>query len=52
MNGMLTRQKAHEKHQNLSPEEEQYLLVWIQAEDLAGTPPTYARIRAMANTMY
>ena len=52
INGGLSRQQAHEKEQNFSPEEEQILLTWIQAEDLAGTSPTYARIRAMANMMY
>jgi hypothetical protein len=52
MNGKLSRQQAHENEQNLSPEEEQFLLAWIQAEDLAGASPTYARIRAMANMMY
>jgi DDE superfamily endonuclease/Tc5 transposase DNA-binding domain len=51
-NGTLSRQQAHEKEQNLSSEEEQFLLAWIQAEDLAGASPTYARIRAMANIMY
>ena len=51
-NGTLPRQQAHEKQQNLSPEEEQFLLSWIQAEDLAGASPIYARIRAMANMMY
>jgi transposase len=52
MKGILSRQEAHAYRQNLSPEEEQLLLSWIQAEDLAGTSPTYARIHAMANTMY
>jgi hypothetical protein len=52
INGTLSRQQAHEKEQNLSYEEEQFLLAWIQAEDLASTPSTYARIRAMANIMY
>jgi transposase len=52
MKGMLSRQQAHAKAQKLSPEEEQFLLSWIQTEDLAGTSPTYARIRAMANLMY
>ena len=52
VNGQLSRHQAHEKDQNLSPEEEQLLLAWIQAEDLASAPPTYARIRAMANMMY
>ena len=52
MNGTLSRQQAHENEQSLSSEEEQLLLAWIQTEDLAGTPPTYARIRAMANKMY
>ena len=52
MNGTLPRQQAHEKEQLLSPEEEQLLLAWIQAEDLAGTSPAYARIRTMANMMY
>jgi hypothetical protein len=52
MNGTLSRQQAHENEQNLSPQEEQLLLAWIQAEDLAGASPTYARIRAMANMMY
>jgi len=51
-NGLLSRQQAHENEQSLSPKEEQLLLAWIQAEDLAGAPPTYARIRAMANKMY
>jgi hypothetical protein len=51
-NGTLPRQQAHENEQSLSSEEEQLLLAWIQAEDLAGAPPTYARIRAMANIMY
>jgi hypothetical protein len=50
--GTLPRQQAHEKQQNLSSEEEQFLLAWIQAEDLAGTSPTYTRIRTMANLMY
>jgi hypothetical protein len=52
INGTLSRRQAHEKHQSLSPEEENLLLAWIQAEDLAGASPTYARIRAMANLMY
>jgi Tc5 transposase DNA-binding domain/helix-turn-helix, Psq domain len=52
INGTLSRQQAHENEQNLSPQEEQLLLAWIQAEDLAGATPTYARIRAMANKMY
>jgi hypothetical protein len=52
MNGTLSRQQAHENEQSLSSEEEQLLLAWIQAEDLAGAPPTYTRIRAMANKMY
>jgi hypothetical protein len=52
INGKLSRQQAHKNEQNLSPKEEQLLLVWIQAEDLASTSPTYARIRAMANIMY
>jgi DDE superfamily endonuclease/Tc5 transposase DNA-binding domain len=52
MEGMLSRQQAHAYRQNLSPEEEQLLLSWIQTEDLAGASPTYARIRAMANSMY
>ena len=51
-NCLLSRQQAHENEQSLSPKEEQLLLAWIQAEDLAGAPPTYARIRAMANKMY
>jgi hypothetical protein len=29
INGTLSRQKAHEKEQNLSYEEEQFLLAWI-----------------------
>jgi hypothetical protein len=52
MNGKLSCQQAHEKEQNLSSEEEQFLLAWIQTEDLASTSPTYTRIRAMANMMY
>jgi hypothetical protein len=52
INGTLPHSQAHQKHQNLSHEEEQLLLAWIQAEDLAGASPTYARIRAMANMMY
>jgi len=52
MNGTLPRQQAHENEQKLPPQEEQLLLAWIQAEDLAGASPTYARIRAMANMMY
>ena len=50
--GRLPRNKAFQKFQKLSPEEEQYLLAWIQAEDLAGTSPSFSRIRAMANRMY
>ena len=50
--GILPRNKAFQKFQKLSPEEEQYLLAWIQAEDLAGTSPSFSRIRAMANRMY
>jgi transposase len=52
VNGQLSRRQAHENEQNLSSEEERLLLSWIQAEDLAGASPTYARIRAMANMMY
>ena len=40
MEGMLSRQQAHAYRQNLSPEEEQLLLSWIQTEDLAGASPT------------
>jgi len=50
--GMPTRQDAHAYQQKLSPDEEQLLLSWIQTEDLAGSSPTYDRIRAMANSMY
>ena len=50
--GMPTRQDAHAYRQNLSPAEEQLLLSWIRTEDLSGSSPTYARIRAMANSMY
>jgi len=49
---MPTRQDAHAYRQNLSPAEEQLLLSWIRTEDLSGSSPTYARIRAMANSMY
>jgi Tc5 transposase DNA-binding domain/helix-turn-helix, Psq domain len=52
VNGQLSRRQAHEKDQTLSPEEEQLLLAWIQAEDLVSSPPTYAKVRAMANKMY
>jgi hypothetical protein len=52
MNSTLSRQQAHEKEQNLSSKEEQFLLAWIQAEDLASTSPTYARIHAIANKIY
>jgi hypothetical protein len=50
--GMPTRQDAHAYRQKLSPKEEQLLLSWIQTEDLASASPTYARIRAMANSVY
>ena len=52
INGTLSRQQAHENEQSLSSKEEQLLLAWIQAEILASTPPTYARIHAMANKIY
>src|SRR5271155_2953786 len=52
MKGKPSRQQAHQYEQNLSPEEKQLLLSWIQAEDLAGASPTYARIHAMVNMMY
>ena len=52
IDGTLSRRQAHEKDQNLSPEEENLLLAWIQAEDLTGASPTYARIHVMANLMY
>jgi hypothetical protein len=52
IDGTLSRRQAHEKDQSLSPKEENLLLAWIQAEDLASASPIYARIRAIANLIY
>jgi hypothetical protein len=49
--GMKSRSEVHGYRQKLSPELELNLVEWILAEDRAGLPPTYCRIRAMVASL-
>jgi Tc5 transposase DNA-binding domain len=50
-NGTQPATIAHENKQKLAPEIEKNLVEWILAEDRAGLPPTYVRIRIMVKSI-
>ena len=47
INGILSRQEAHEHEQRLSPVQEDHLTQWVLTQEALGLAPTHAQIRAL-----